>query len=64
MPFIVIVIQLCATGWCASADYIVTAKDKDACEAWIKTEYQAYQTNGRIVSCSPMPGWQNAETSR
>jgi hypothetical protein len=59
MPWIIISIHLCATGWCPQSEYIVNAPSKDACTAFVKKNWSLTDNmkNGTMFHCLEMPGW-------
>jgi hypothetical protein len=65
MPYIIVAIHLCASGWCAHAEYIVNAPSKDACMVWVKKNWSVTDNlaNGTMLSCLEMPGWAVIDTA-
>ena len=56
IPFIVLLIQLCSTGWCAQATVIMNFESKEKCDAWAKDSFVAGEN--KFYTCAQMPGWQ------
>jgi len=57
MPFIILFVNLCTTGWCISAQHIVSMKNQDECNAYIQKQYGPSK-GGSFAACVLMPGWE------